>query len=278
MNYIDYSQLGGFPLTQDILDFIQKEYIFVAKALGSYMGQSDPMSPVFLKDPHDPNNPNVANDSYIAFAGTVYPFKGGTIQTYITAKSKGKSLIYEDGSVKNVIAETWFEFGQGISTQTFLYSDIPVLIDPVDIHNRCIALANSISSLQNSIDSLAISIDNVDDKANQILSMVNNHIINGGHPWNKITNTPIIDVGSITFTDQNTNDYQFMVSGKSYPNANYAVVLSLDYSGNSLGAGNNASIISTLHSTNGFTISLNDDTNNSGHLMSGTISYIVYQL
>src|SRR5579859_1769720 len=93
---IDFSQLGGFPLTQSAMDFLQHSYNDVLAAVSQVAGDYVILSGLTQ------SSPNVYTDGWVTYNGNILYFVGGIGQTNVISNTTTQSRTYADGTTKNV--------------------------------------------------------------------------------------------------------------------------------------------------------------------------------
>lgn len=124
MNSINFTQVGGFPMTTNILGRMQTAYSLF-NALGNIVGDLTIISGCII------TGSNIS-DGVVYINGEVLEFRGGLIQTKVIIKEDTENLIFQNGnsypSIKiryatfssGVGAIDWVDFSRGFSTK-----DIP---------------------------------------------------------------------------------------------------------------------------------------------------------
>jgi hypothetical protein len=91
---IDFSNIGGFPLEQDTLAFMQDSYttalMHIARLCG---GDKIILWGVEVED-------GVVSDGAISINNEIIPFAGGAVDNYISIEITQGPALYEDGNVK----------------------------------------------------------------------------------------------------------------------------------------------------------------------------------
>ncbi len=100
----DFTQLGGFPLEQERLAWMQQSYTEALHAITSLIGDNVIVSGCVI------TGDNVS-DGWVVVGGELLPFRGGVKQDYITIKDIAVSLEFEDASFKAVQLSKYCEFG-----------------------------------------------------------------------------------------------------------------------------------------------------------------------
>lgn len=111
MNQLNFNQVGGFPLSTNILNELQKAYT-VFNSLGNIVGDLTIISGCEV------TGGNVAN-GVVFINGEVLEFQGGSIQTKVIIKEDVEELIFEDGNSKPVIKTRYAKFGTGVVFYTW---------------------------------------------------------------------------------------------------------------------------------------------------------------
>lgn len=104
---IDFTQPGGFPLTQNALDFMQQSYRKAIQGLADLAGNSVIVSGM------EENGSNVA-DGWIIYNGELMPFEGGTKQNFFLIQEVKESELFEDSILKEVYFTKKAKFGGNI--------------------------------------------------------------------------------------------------------------------------------------------------------------------
>ncbi len=127
MNKIDFTNVGGFPLTANILGELQKAYS-VLNALGNIIGELTIISGC------DIVGGNIS-DGVVYIAGEVLAFQGGAIQTKVIIKEDVTNYVFQDGNSKPVLKTRYAKFGTGVTFYTWAdfkrgtkTSEIPAII------------------------------------------------------------------------------------------------------------------------------------------------------
>ena len=132
MNKIDFTKPGGFPLTQDALNFLQKAYSETFGGLAKVLGDK-----VILWGCAKNSN-NVIQPGMVSLNGEILYTPGGsaTVPTvYIDEAARG--VKFEDGATKNVYKTRTLQFGVGNpqwNWADFKKNPIPALADELASH------------------------------------------------------------------------------------------------------------------------------------------------
>ena len=109
MNSINVNQTGGFPLTTDVLSYMQNAYK-IFNAMSGISGDLIILSGCEVVG-------NTVSDGVVAIEGEIYPFQGTTLGSHVFVKEVNTSKIFEDGSQKTVLVEKVATFGS--STKSY---------------------------------------------------------------------------------------------------------------------------------------------------------------
>ena len=96
---IDFTKLGGFPLTQDTMEFIQNSFNDVFEAVSYIAGARVIISGV-VEAP-----PNVFSAGWICIDGEILPFDGGTALTNLSIVETSQPYTFRDGVSNTVLFE-----------------------------------------------------------------------------------------------------------------------------------------------------------------------------
>jgi microcystin-dependent protein len=105
MNKIDFSRQGGFPLTQDTLDFMQSAYLDSFGAVAGLLGDKVIISGCTA-------NGGIVSPGIVAVGGEILPTAGGAAQT-VFINTEPQTAIFEDGEHKEVYFRKSLAFGVG---------------------------------------------------------------------------------------------------------------------------------------------------------------------
>ena len=98
MKSIDFSKNGGFPLSQDILAFLQTSYTEAIQVLASLCGDKTIISGVVV------TGTNVS-DGWIVYGGQLIRFVGGNVAANVAITTTGTALNFKNGISNTVINE-----------------------------------------------------------------------------------------------------------------------------------------------------------------------------
>lgn len=115
---IDLTQLGGFPLTQDVLDFLQVSYREAFKGIAALCGDKTILSGVVVTGP-------AVSDGWISYNGELVPFIGGSVGADVVVEETSTGLLFEDGVTRQVLFTKVAYCG---APATFPFSDLKALI------------------------------------------------------------------------------------------------------------------------------------------------------
>jgi hypothetical protein len=94
---IDFTKSGGFPLDQDILNFMQTAYVNAITALASAVGDRVILSGV-------ENDGTAVTDGFVCINGEILPFTGGNAAVAkVRVEESAASLLFGDLSQKPVL-------------------------------------------------------------------------------------------------------------------------------------------------------------------------------
>lgn len=123
MNRIDLTQVGGFPLTQDTLDFMQSAYGESIGAVATLLGDK-----VILTGCETQNN--VVLPGIVAVDGEILLTPGGA-STTVFVEEQIETAVFEDGAHKEAYYRRRLAFG--IGTPQYNWSDFKRLSKIVDL-------------------------------------------------------------------------------------------------------------------------------------------------
>ncbi len=101
---IDFTKTGGFPLTQNALNFMQDSYRNAIEGLANLAGNKIIISGM------EESNGQVSN-GWIFWNGEILPFEGGPKQMYFTITENKESEVFEDNNVHEVYFSKKAKFG-----------------------------------------------------------------------------------------------------------------------------------------------------------------------
>ena len=117
MNTIDFTQPGGLPLDQGILDFLQSSILLAQQS--SYLGGS-----VCILSGCEDNGDNIST-GYVSINGEILPFDGGAKLINVAIVTEKSSLQYFDGNSKEVKTKRVVKFTSDVANgnTVFLWAD-----------------------------------------------------------------------------------------------------------------------------------------------------------
>ncbi|MCO5230132.1 MAG: hypothetical protein M9958_03150 [Chitinophagales bacterium] len=107
MNRLKLDNVGGFPLDQDTLAFMQEAYSLF-NALGEIVGNLSILKGVEVTGA-------TASDGVVYINGEVLPFKGGAITSHVIIEETVVQLEFEGGELKDVEIRRQAKFGNSLS-------------------------------------------------------------------------------------------------------------------------------------------------------------------
>jgi len=93
---LDFSKLGGFPLTQKTMAFVQNSYNDVLEALARAVGNYVIISGV------TEISPNVYTSGWVTFNNKIVPFAGGAELNFVKLIETNSSVQFKDGNTYEV--------------------------------------------------------------------------------------------------------------------------------------------------------------------------------
>ncbi|MDU1893101.1 MAG: hypothetical protein E6767_20685 [Dysgonomonas sp.] len=102
----DFTQLGGFPLNQQRLEYMQTAYAELSGGLAGLFGDNVIVSGCVVSG-------NTVTDGWIVVNGVLYPFLGtttGALDTFLIREARNP-LTFKDGSEKEVQFNLYAQFG-----------------------------------------------------------------------------------------------------------------------------------------------------------------------
>lgn len=102
---IDLTKLGGFPLTQQTLAFMQNSYVDALGALAHFVGGQTILSGLTISG-------NTATDGWIiTHGGEIIPFIGGTVSPFYIIETITEEVTFFDNETKGVYQTKRARFG-----------------------------------------------------------------------------------------------------------------------------------------------------------------------
>jgi microcystin-dependent protein len=106
MNRIDFSFTGGFPLTQDTLDFMQAAYLDGLGAIAGLLGDKVIISGCTT-------NNGVVSAGIVSVNNEILPTSGGAATSTVFINSAPQTAVFEDGQHQEVYFRKSLVFGVG---------------------------------------------------------------------------------------------------------------------------------------------------------------------
>jgi len=145
MNRIDLTNLGGFPLEQDTLKFMQDAYGDMFASLAALVGDKIIISGV-----------NVAGGNvtggWISYAGEIIKFVGGAAGPGVVISESSQNAVFEDGGARPVYKTRTAAIG---SPATFPFADLKRLDTLIQQAEAFSALVLAFNLHNHSYDNLA---------------------------------------------------------------------------------------------------------------------------
>lgn len=174
---IDFSQLGGFPLTQSAMDFLQHSYNDVLAAVSQVAGDFVILSGLTQ------SSPNIYTDGWVTYNGNILYFVGGIGQTNVVSNTATSSRTYADGTTKNVESTVTVSFttGSGVPFANFVRLNLQLLNTAVTAASA--AAAASLTAANNALTAANTALTN----ANNALTIANQALTTGTTQTTQIT-------------------------------------------------------------------------------------------
>ena len=99
MKSIDFSKNGGFPLSQDRLDYMQQSYTEAIEVLAKICGDKTILNGVIVTGA-------TVSDGWIIYNGQLIKFVGGSLAAKVVISNPGTTLDFKNGITNTVIYET----------------------------------------------------------------------------------------------------------------------------------------------------------------------------
>ncbi len=147
MNKLNFNQVGGFPMTANVLKEMQKSWD-IFNALGLIAGNLSIISGCTI------TGTNVS-DGVVCIDGEVLEFRGGDIQTKVIIKQDVTQMIFQDNNNKDVLYTRYATFGTAISDFK-LWADFKRIFPAKDVQEALDTKANAnvIQGMMDRINSL----------------------------------------------------------------------------------------------------------------------------
>ncbi|MCK8143218.1 hypothetical protein MW871_15110 [Flavobacterium sp. I-SCBP12n] len=107
MNTINFNQVGGFPLTTNILAKLQTAFS-IFNAFGAIVGDLTIISGCIV------TGVNVS-DGFVYINGEILEFKGGPIQSKVIVKEDIENLVFQNSNAYQSIKIRYVQFGTGLN-------------------------------------------------------------------------------------------------------------------------------------------------------------------
>lgn len=107
MNKFDFNQIGGFPLSTNILDGMQTAYSLF-NALGEIAGNFAIISGCNI-------NGSTVSDGVVYINGEVLAFKGGLLGSTVIISEDTENRFFESGESKTVLRKRFATFGSSVT-------------------------------------------------------------------------------------------------------------------------------------------------------------------
>jgi len=107
MNKFDFNQIGGFPLSTNILDGMQTAYSLF-NALGEIAGNFAIISGCNI-------NGSTVSDGVVYINGEVLPFRGGLLGSNVIISEDTENRVFESGENKTVLRKRFATFGSSVT-------------------------------------------------------------------------------------------------------------------------------------------------------------------
>lgn len=112
MNKIDFNQVGGFPMTTNILSKIQTAFTLF-NALGNIVGDLGIISGCEVAGAN-------VSDGVVYINGEVLEFRGGVVQTKVILKEDAENLTFQNGNSYPSIKTRYASFGTGVGAMNWV--------------------------------------------------------------------------------------------------------------------------------------------------------------
>ncbi|KMQ69951.1 hypothetical protein ACM39_02620 [Chryseobacterium sp. FH2] len=108
MNKFDFNQIGGFPLSTNILDGIQTAYSLF-NALGEIAGNFAIISGCNV-------NGSTVSDGTVYINGEILEFRGGLLGANVIILQEPESRVFESGENKVILQKRYVTFGSSVTS------------------------------------------------------------------------------------------------------------------------------------------------------------------
>ena len=206
---IDLTQIGGFPLTQDALAFMQTSFTDALSALCNKIGNNVVLSG------------NQFTGGWVTYDNKIIPYEPFTGDDLYLA-SINQNALFKDGQSKAVYSSLIIK--GGIGPNPIRWQDFNHILSLHQIDSQIGLIASNLTDLSNNLQTLTLSHTN-------LLSAFNNH----NHSYNGLLDKPILFQGSVYFGDVvangTPNDRTINIDIAGSIVGNYIVLGSLWYQG-----------------------------------------------
>lgn len=144
MNRFDFNQIGGFPLSTNILDGMQAAYSLF-NALGEMAGNFAIISGCALTG-------NTVTDGVVYINGEILEFRGGLLGSTVIISEDQESRIFESGESKKVLYKRFATFGSSVTNYPWadfrrVFPTVQIRQFKDDVEARITALENKPSPI-----------------------------------------------------------------------------------------------------------------------------------
>jgi hypothetical protein len=220
MNLIEFNQVGGFPLTTNVLNKLQTAFTLF-NALGNIVGNLTIISGCEVA------GNNVANGA-VFINGEVLEFRGGLAQSKVIIKEDTENLTFQNGNSYPSIKTRYVTFGTGVGAvnwadfkRGFQTKGIAEALTLKADNSIVFALADAVALIFTKLNTIEVGAEkNVQDDWNQIDSTKDDFI------KNKPATIAYLGKGSIPVSDFSA-DSKVTIPFSDVGTSNYMVVGSL---------------------------------------------------
>ncbi|MFP3591798.1 hypothetical protein [Chryseobacterium sp. SIMBA_038] len=139
MNKFDFNQIGGFPLSTNILDGMQTAYSLF-NALGEIAGNFAIISGCNI-------NGSTVSDGVVYINGEVLAFKGGLLGSNVIISEDPENRVFESGESKTVLRKRFATFGSSVTN--YPWADFKRVFPTVQIQSFKDNFEARIAALEN---------------------------------------------------------------------------------------------------------------------------------
>lgn len=139
MNKFDFNQIGGFPLSTNILDGMQTAYSLF-NALGEIAGNFAIISGCNI-------NGSTVSDGVVYINGEVLAFKGGLLGSTVIISEDPENRFFESGESKTVLRKRFATFGSSVTN--YPWADFKRVFPTVQIQSFKDNFEARITALEN---------------------------------------------------------------------------------------------------------------------------------